>query len=294
MPRPFRPLALLLPLVVLFVGCEESVEPTLNTGRPFTLYGVLDPAAAEQALRVVPIELDLTPESPDPIDASVRSIDVRDEEAQAWRDSLVQLSGGRYIHVFTADFQPEYGTTYLFEVERSDGAMTTAFVTVPSLVEPVLGGAVTSGSDIRLPILWPGAPRLNDLSITYTVRDRDCDPAAPQTVTLPLGGEATRVEFGWTADIPFRTHAEAVFDVLETRNLELWEAEVRVLVSNEDWVPPGGVFDPEVLVDPTVLTNVTNGFGFVGAGYPLVTDVTPEASVIRQVGFQPRDFGGCE
>ena len=48
-------------------------------------------------------------------------------------------------------------------------------------------------------------------------------------------------------------------------------------VASEDWRPPGGVFDFDVLADPQALTNVRGGFGFVGAAYPFEIPIRPDA-----------------
>src|SRR5690606_7524938 len=49
------------------------------------------------------------------------------------------------------------------------------------------------------------------------------------------------------------------------RQYPLLGAGVRITVLDEAFVPPGGVFDPDILVQPGTLSNVQNGFGFVGS-----------------------------
>ena len=44
---------------------------------------------------------------------------------------------------------------------------------------------------------------------------------------------------------------------------------VKLIVANREWRPPGGVFDPDILVEPGTMSNVDGGFGFVGAGFRL-------------------------
>lgn len=63
--------------------------------------------------------------------------------------------------------------------------------------------------------------------------------------------------------------------------------QLRLIVASEDWNPPGGIFDAEVLVDPGVLTNVENGFGYVVAGYRREVTWTPPDAVIEISRFQP-------
>ena len=50
--------------------------------------------------------------------------------------------------------------------------------------------------------------------------------------------------------------------------------------ANAEWDPPGGVFDADVLVQPGTLSNVENGFGFVGAGYRLSSTWIPLDTII--------------
>jgi hypothetical protein len=63
-------------------------------------------------------------------------------------------------------------------------------------------------------------------------------------------------------------------------------------VASEDWRPPGGVFDPEVLIEPGTFSNVDRGFGFVGGAYRTGATWTPEAAALARAGFQVSGFGG--
>ena len=40
---------------------------------------------------------------------------------------------------------------------------------------------------------------------------------------------------------------------------------MRVMVVSDDWIPPGGIWDQEVLAQPGTFSNVNDGFGFVGS-----------------------------
>ena len=69
------------------------------------------------------------------------------------------------------------------------------------------------------------------------------------------------------------------------RDLRLLEIELIVLVTNAEWVPPTGVYDAELLVEPGTFSNVENGFGFVGAGYPASFRWEPSESALLAAGF---------
>ena len=50
-----------------------------------------------------------------------------------------------------------------------------------------------------------------------------------------------------------------------TESISLAGLGLRITLLDEAFVPPGGVFDPDVLSQPGTLSNVENGFGFVGS-----------------------------
>lgn len=276
-------------VLLLLAGCEDSVAPVSDAGRPFTLYGVLDPTQPRQALRVVAFRGELASEEPLELDAEVTSVDLEAGEAIVWEDSVLSFGGGRIGHVFHAEFRAAYGHAYRIEVRRSDGAVSSAEVTVPPLVEPLPLEAERTGA-IVLASLWPGAPELNEARVTYVVQDGECDV---HSVSVPASLPAKPFEFGWRAETDLVKDAEAVFAALApASSLRLRGVRMGAQVASTNWYPPGGVFDPEVLVDPLAFTNVHNGFGFVGAGYTLEVPVPVPAALREQVGFHA-DGPGC-
>lgn len=211
------------------------------------------------------------------------STDLHTGEAVVWEDSLIAFGEGRFGHVFHAAFRPVYGRTYRVEVRRSDGAVSSAEVTVPPLVEPLPLEAERSGT-IVLASLWPGTPELTGPHVTYVLEDASCNR---HIVTLPASRPAEPFEFGWRVETDLLEDAGAVRESLAPlANLGLVAVRIGALVSSSNWYPPGGVFDPEVLVDPNAFTNVRNGFGFVGAGYELAVPVEVPAAYRNQAGFR--------
>ena len=285
---------LLLGFSLVASGCAESVEPVVDVGKPFTLYGVLDPTTDEQALRVVPYALSLDPPAPGPLDARVTATDLGTGEVVEWTDSLVAFEGGGVGHVFLAAFQPIYNHTYRIEAERSDGASTWADVTIPPLVEPVPQEPAVSASEVVLSVLWPATPQTNGAYVAFDAVTRQCEAF---TVRLPFQPGVRPFEFGWLVEIPFLALSEQFFaaasEYTDSRVIALTDLRMSVLISSGDWYPPGGVYDPEVLVDPNTFTNVENGFGFVGGGYRVEASVVPGFAEIRRAGFEGRGFGEC-
>ena len=286
---PFRSSLLLLALVLVAVGCADTVEPTFDADKPYTLYGVLDPTTERQTLRVVPFVPDINPREPELVGAEVVSTNLMTGEQIVWTDSLVTFGDGRFGTVYHADFRPAHRERYRVEARRADGAVSRAEVTVPPFVEALAQPSESRVGAFVVSALWPAAPRINQAEAVYVLADADCNTF---TYAVPVSLPAEPFEFGWKVPTDFLTDSRRVLDELAPRNnVALLELRLRTVVSSEGWVPRGGTYDPEVLVDPNALTNVEDGFGFVGAGYFVDVAVTPEFSVIRQAGFRPR--GGC-
>lgn len=270
--------AILFMLVVS--GCTDLVAPPDDIGRPFTIYGVLNPTDDVQALRVATFRPEIDADFEREIDATVSSTDLNTGETTAWRDSLVDFGDGRFGHVFSAAFQPVYGRTYRVEVLRSDGQLSSADVTVPPFVK---GIALTENGSI-IESLWPGPPELNAPQITYIVEDVTC---TIREVTVPANLPAEPFEFGWRVRTDLVGNTDAIAAAFAPPGaLVLRGVRIGAQVASAGWYPPNGVFDPEVLVDPNAFTNVQNGFGFVGAGYVASVPVSVPDDLGPRYGFR--------
>ncbi len=265
---------------------------TFDSSQAFTLYGALDPEVEQQAIRVIPIRDRLELPGADPLDADVRIVDVRTGEVFPLRDSLITI-GGSAAHVFVGALRPEYGATYRVEAERTaDGVVTSAVVNVPPLAEGVPQDPVfRAGNVVWTPVLWRGAPIILRGETEYAVEDGDC---RPDTVTVPFRGETLEGEGGILTRVLFSEDADAVRDSLGGAAPALLSMTLRVQVASADWVPPGGAFNPEALVEPGTFSNVENGFGFVGAAYYAEVTWRPQdddSRVLVVTDFRPRTFG---
>lgn len=266
-------------------GCEDTVAPTGDAGRPFTLYGVLDPTTDRQAIRVTTFREAINVEEGAEIDASVVSTNLNTGESVTWADSLVDFGDGRIGHVFQARFRPQNGNTYRVEARRSDGAVSSAEVTIPPIVDPIPLLTDSNTNTVIFNSLWPGAPELNGASATYVVQDAGC---VTRSITVPASRRAEPFEFGWRVRSNLFEDAARVFEELAPAvNVALLEVRLGALVSSPGWYPPGGVYDPEVLIDPNAFTNVRDGFGFIGAGYSVSVEVAVESGSWRRAGFRP-------
>ena len=280
---------LLVALLVLS-SCDVVIESPDAIDAYFTLWGALDPASETQALRVVPIQPDLESVTSAPLNVTMTATDLVNGNQFSWRDSLVAFDDGTSGHVFLADFRPEYGRRYRIDVTRPDGARTTARVRIPQLVEPFREETVFVPSDALLRIVWPGAPQLNRIEVTYILESSGCQTP---TVTIPFEGDAEPFEFGWMTTIRFAEDARRVLDEVGNSPHAVLLVTLSAEVASEDGRPPGGIFDPEILIEPGTLSNVERGFGFVGGAYPTSLAWRPEEDAINRTAFRLPGFSGC-
>jgi hypothetical protein len=273
-------------LLATAAGCAEDVATPPPSGAAFTLWGALDPASDAQALRVIAVTTVIENE-PGPLDATVTSTDLRNGAVTTWRDSLVTFGNGTTGHVFIADIDIDYNGVYRVDAVRSDGATSTALVTVPPLVEAF--SELDEGGSPEEAALWPGVPQLNAPEVTALIQDAGC---VVNTVSVPFtdieNAEAEPIEFGWRTQFSlarFRDELPAFLANGAVLRLTL-DAEV----ASVEWRFPVEDFDPEILIEPGAFTNVEGGFGFVGAAYPASLTWVPDPRATSRAGFQNVGF----
>lgn len=280
------------------LGCDESVDPFVGDERPFTIWGFMDAGADTQRVRVVTIEERLGLDRSGPIDAVVTSTDLDTGERRTWHDSEITFEDGNVGHVFWAAFQAEFGHRYRLEITRSDGAVSSVEVTVPQAVEIHLDNGIQPTLYTVRIIGFP--PNLHRIEVEYdvlTVPPANPWPPGSQStaahrlhVPISYDGEQMPLDDGWEIDINLRKDFTLIQEEFErnclTENLmALRRMEFRFLAANEEWTPPGGTFDPEVLIEPGAFSNVENGFGFFGGGYTVSTQWLPPLDILQNVGF---------
>ena len=287
---------LLLGLISIFLtaGCEEDVLTVLGTDRPYSLYGVFSPQLDTQWVRVYPIDDILELESPEPLDARFTTEDMMSGETRVWRDTLLQEQNGQVAHAYWSAFAAEYGHDYRVIIERSDGASSSAQPAVPifselELLDPTIAPA-SHPVFVNAPV-----PHLFAIEVTYAVTYQlPGTPIITARFQLNYDGKANQREDGWVIFVNLGQDFVLIRNALienvafdPSSDITLQHMTLELVVASEDWDPPGGEFDPEVLVQPGLLSNVDNGFGFVGAGYRRDIRWTPPNEVIAAAGFTP-------
>ena len=267
-------LPFLLAAVFVLGACEESVDPILDSDRQFTLWGTLDMNADTQFVRVIPIRATLGTEAT-ALEATVTSTDLETGEVVVWRDSVVTFEGGLVGHIFYAPLRVQPLHRYQIDVTAPDRELTTrAVTTVPARPEPEVAAEVVQrittpqGARIsaRQEIVWRGVAR-EPYRIEQWYRFLDNDIFAFRDVLLPFEPPVSEPAAGdaWRVDLNLLGHRLVMDSLISLNNKALAGLAMQITVLDDAFVPPGGVFDPDVLVQPGTLSNVENGFGFVGA-----------------------------
>ena len=291
-------------LALATVGCESGVDVVVGEERPFTLWGMFDAGADTQRVRVFTIEGTPGVDRSGGIDAEVVSTDLTTGERRVWIHREVTYEGGDVAHVYWSPFRAQHGHEYRLEVVRSDGAASTAMVTVPQGVEIDIS---VRTDDIQVPVTILGdAPNILGVAMRYEATNfppLDAPLGVPLfpllyfPVEVSYDGEGTRIDGGWRFLIDMQKDVEEVRGEYEMNclvnedhpGMALRRVEFHLLVASEAWFPPGGQFDPELLVQPGAFSNVENGYGFIGAGEIERFRWTPVASVRESLGFVPGD-----
>ena len=136
----FSPLLAFLFFAVVLGGCEDTVNPILESDRDFTLFGTLDMARDTQFVRVIPIRATLLSGDDNTLDVTFTSTDLDEGETIVWRDSLITFANGAQGHVFYAPLRIRPGHSYRIAVQPAGSDLiTSAITTVPEAPVPVVG-----------------------------------------------------------------------------------------------------------------------------------------------------------
>ena len=278
---------LAIALALVQTGCDEDVVAVTGTDIPFSVFGALTPQADTQWVRVYPVEGRLEPAGREPLDAVVTSTAEQEGIMRTWRDSLIRDPGRLYAHVFWHPFAAKHGERYSLVVRRSDGEASRVSVRVPEeatlLMPPP---ANVAPSRLRANVAGD-VPNLIRIEVTYQYRYLTPGGVESGQATFPYDHQKRRVDGGWIIDLmpapdlrKLQSDLAAYIPLDPTIGLRLTRLILRLIVANAEWDPPGGSFDPEVLVQPGNMNNVENGFGFLGAGYRLSAVWIPRDTLV--------------
>lgn len=278
----------------LLVGCDDEIAPFNTIDFPFSVYGLVNPQADTQAVRVFTIDttLELTPEQS--LDAVASIIEVEQGIRHVLVDSVTQLPSGDFRHTFWSRFDVQHGELYRVEVERSDGLVTrSSDIRVPDPIriespEPT----EFQVQDLILPILIegnpPSMPRIDVRYSTFSASQLG-GRMIDNPVTISYATAPRPVDGILAFDINLQEDFLRIREDFNAREIQgqicTDDITIEIHVGNEEWRSPIGVFDPNVLVEPGTLSNIENGFGFFGAGFIETIQVSPPLTMQVRAGF---------
>ncbi len=296
--------AALLLAVSFLTSCDQTIDPIIGEDRPFTIWGYLDAHADTQRVRVFSIEERLGIDRGGPIDAAVTSTNLTTGEARTWTDREITYSDSSVGHVFEAAFRAQYEERYRLSVRRSDGAESSAEVTIPP---PVKVELTDERNRVIVPIQIHGKPpKLVNASVIYdaiTLPPANPWPpgsTTPPAVRLPVkvsySGKEEPTDNGWLYELNLRddfaiVQEEFELSCLSPDHIALRRIYFQFLAADEQWAPPNDSFDPNLLIEPGTFSNVENGYGFFGGGYTVSTHWVPTEIILRNIGY--RTAGPC-
>lgn len=302
----------LLSFALFSFSCEDAVlDPFSNDGRYYTIYGYLDSLERNHKLRVIPVTRraqNITgPEAEgSDIDATVRSIDMLTGEVRIWNHALEQLEDGTYGHIYRSSFIISENVVYRIEVERSDGVMAYAETRVPNIPQSALVevGPWTFNSDstvVTQDVHIPTIASPWDVRGVYTWGSGVDGPGTDNIrIFAPYGRRGTRTaDGGWNVtmsvsedQVYVRENMEEIFENIEDNGIPktLRTMGIQVRVLDENWDPPEGIFDPELLANPDQVTNVVNGYGFFGS-FGLFREEWDACELSGVFGYNPAQAG---
>lgn len=281
-------------------GCSEEVSIPAPIDRHFSLYGALTPQADTQWVRVFEVTPLLKPTVNAPLGATFTSVDEATGEVVTWRDSVVASVGGEWSHVFWAPFRAQHGHTYRLAVQGDAGRFSRVTVPVPAPVRIEFGEPRTAGLVI-LPLDIVGQPpQLLKPTLTYHVitvtgySESGLPVIRVDEIPFDIRDWLKPKADGWHLDInlsdAYRTVSREVrkqVDYVTREGVTLALLTLSTTVGNAEWQAPNGNFDEEVLMQPGIMSNVENGFGFVGGGFMLSQNWRPPPDVVEASGFRP-------
>jgi hypothetical protein len=184
-----------------------------------------------------------------------------------------------------------WGHTYRLDVERSDGAITTATTTVPPEPKPVLGEPGSFGTfNAVQEVTWEGItyePQIVEVWYRFldNPRNRFNEFSVDYLTEYNNRGEASGA--GWKIRVQLSKDRDLLREEFPNSVVSLYNVGMRVVMRDGEWMPPGGRFDREVLSQPGTMSNVENGYGFFGSLGQFDVEWILDEDIIEFLGYIP-------
>ncbi|HUF09551.1 MAG TPA: hypothetical protein VMO47_09535 [Rhodothermales bacterium] len=279
-------------IAVGLAACDEDVNPFLESDQNYTLFGTLDMGRDTQYVRVIPIRGTLGAGEISPLDVTFISEDLEAGERQKWRDSVVTFANGTQGHVFYAPLRLRPGHTYRVEITPGNSdVITTAQTTVPAVpdgdvrLEELVFRDAFALTAANQAVVWTGIDR-EPWRIDHYYRFMASPNGSFQDVHIPkIPDNGPTAPAAWEVEIDLLEDKSILDTLYSPGEVPLAGIGMELTMLDLAFSPPEGRFDPEVLVQPGTMSNVENGFGFVGSVARFSVEWLPDRHTARLLGY---------
>jgi hypothetical protein len=264
-----------LSTALVISACDTEIIPIAPTEMAFSIYGLLDPSADTQWVRVAHFRTSIF-STPDPVDAVVTIEDLGTGRAIELIPTPFSQGSGNFgdtlfAYNYRTDEPIDFAGTYRLTTRRSDGATSTAVVNVPEDLSHLV---IVVGLDqlARIPppdyVRFPIAPG-DHLAMVNTVHYPPAivfTPSGPSDACAELPvlsiyhpGSSFRPS-GPPGYLQGVLRKREVMDFPPPCDVPYERIEIRIVRAREKW-PFGGSADNTHI---QAVDNIENGVGFLG------------------------------
>jgi hypothetical protein len=269
--RKMGSLLVMIATLLLVAGCSTHVDAFVPTDEHlFTIFGVLNPAADTQYVRVKALADSSRLGSARDLDAVASLVHLASGRVIVLRDSFMRV-GDRtrdvHVHNFWTTEPIEPGATYRLTVERSDGLASRATATVPD-APPV----ITFSNTFRIPCV-----QRPELANVFNVVLRGAAKIAALDVLYMIDGEAHRFsQFDNLSNQPGEIHGYVNYlndlswlspDPRNQLCAHPTHALIAASAAGPEWPDFVSATTLDELAVPHMYSNVENGHGLFGGIY---------------------------
>jgi uncharacterized protein YceK len=256
--------ALILITIAVLSGCNNTFEPLQENDKyVFSMYGTLDVTADTQWVRVMPIGDRLFNNITDPNGTVVTLKNINTGTSITLNDSMFTFGGPSYMWNYwtTESILPE--TVYELKATTPDGLSSTAVVSTPAILEiPTIGYNLIAE---RGEVNGPNQQRLVIAEVTYWAQFLDDFGNWSDTekhVISVLNGSFTNPFTGnYRFSFETRTLLNRKMGIPFSR-IRVNNVYVRIATARTFWPSYLNLSDEEAVM-PDVISNVTNGTGYI-------------------------------
>lgn len=117
-------LGFIMSLTIMLMSCETSIEPIIEEGKGYSIYGPLNISESPNYLRVHNNKAILNPEGTLPMDANISFTNLDNGESEILEDQIIEFDG-LYTHNFKIDMPIEFDTRYQVYLDDGEGITST-------------------------------------------------------------------------------------------------------------------------------------------------------------------------